>query len=292
MLCGHVFDGGRRSRVATLRPCQNFTPSRARRACTSTGRMVVRLSTNSRIKLHQYSFSIAPVIVLSSWTAAMLTPPTAAKSQTIVTTQRVVSQPNVAAGSYVCPQCGRVHASRPSVSAPTSAQPGVPAVPKASPAVPKASPAVPKASPAVPKASPVVTAAKPAIDVSTSSSTIATGTSSGIARTSHVGPIRSGVQNVLSMLNGQRSRQGLRTLRYDPALQAVAERRAQQMASSGLKGHPPGSFAPGRYEGVGWSSSYSPRGVYACYTSDPNMTAAGAAMVSGRDGVYFAVVYR
>ncbi len=94
------------------------------------------------------------------------------------------------------------------------------------------------------------------------------------------------------MLNNQRSRQGLRTLRYDATLQSVAERRARQMASMGLKSHPPGSFAPGRYEGVGWSSSFSPRGVSACYTSDPRMTAAGAAMVTGRDGVYFAVVYR
>ena len=101
-----------------------------------------------------------------------------------------------------------------------------------------------------------------------------------------------GTRNVLAILNGQRSRQGLRSLRYDAALQAVAERRARQMASTGTKNHPPGSFAPGRYEGVGWSSSYSPNGVHACYTSDPNMSTAGAAMVSGRDGVYFAVVYR
>ncbi|MDM4017107.1 CAP domain-containing protein [Roseiconus lacunae] len=101
-----------------------------------------------------------------------------------------------------------------------------------------------------------------------------------------------GIQNVLSVLNRQRSRQGLRSLRPDPALQAVAERRAQQMASMGTKSHPPGSFSPGRYEGVGWSSSYSPNGVYACYTSDPSMSVAGAAMATGRDGVYFAVVYR
>lgn len=105
-------------------------------------------------------------------------------------------------------------------------------------------------------------------------------------------PASGGSQNVLGMLNAQRSRQGLRSLRYDGALQAVAARRAQQMASMGIKSHPPGSFAPGRYEGVGWSSSFSPSGVYACYTSDPNMTTAGAAMVRGRDGVYFAVVYR
>lgn len=115
-----------------------------------------------------------------------------------------------------------------------------------------------------------------------------------VAQVSHqvITGVGGGAQNVLAMLNGQRSRQGLRSLRYDPALQAVAERRARQMASSGLKSHPPGSFAPGRYEGVGWSSSFSPNGVSACYTSDPNMSTAGAAMVTGRDGVYFAVVYR
>lgn len=101
-----------------------------------------------------------------------------------------------------------------------------------------------------------------------------------------------GVSNVLASLNAQRSRQGIGSLRYDPQLQAVAQRRAQQMASMGLKSHPPGSFSPGRYEGVGWSSSYSPSGVSACYTSDPGMQYAGAAMATGRDGVYFAVVYR
>ncbi|PHQ35214.1 CAP domain-containing protein [Rhodopirellula bahusiensis] len=100
------------------------------------------------------------------------------------------------------------------------------------------------------------------------------------------------VSNVLTTLNAQRSRQGLRGLAYDPQLQAVAERRAQLMASTGLKTHPSGSFAPGRYEGVGWSSSHTPAGVSACYTSDPNMRVAGAAMARGRDGVYFCVVYR
>ena len=100
------------------------------------------------------------------------------------------------------------------------------------------------------------------------------------------------VSNVLSTLNAQRARQGLASLRYDHVLQAVAERRARQMAASGQKGHPPGSFAPGRYEGVGWSSTYSPTGVSACYTSDPRMREAGAAMAAGRDGVYFVVVYR
>lgn len=95
-----------------------------------------------------------------------------------------------------------------------------------------------------------------------------------------------------SQLNAQRARQGVGTLRYDPSLQAVAERRAQAMASMGLKTHPPGSFSPGTYEGVGWSSSYSPSGVSACFTSDSRMQYAGAAMATGRDGVYSAVVYR
>lgn len=104
--------------------------------------------------------------------------------------------------------------------------------------------------------------------------------------------VRGGISNVLATLNAQRSRQGIGTLRYDASLQAVAERRAQKMASMGIKGHPPGSFSPGTYEGVGWSSSYSPSGVSACFTSDPRMKVAGAAMATGRDGVYFAVVYR
>jgi len=103
---------------------------------------------------------------------------------------------------------------------------------------------------------------------------------------------RSGVSNVLSALNAQRARRGIGSLRYDPSLQAVAERRASLMASQRIKSHPSGSFAPGRYEGVGWSSSYSPSGVSACFTNDSRMTAAGAAMATGRDGVYFCVVYR
>ena len=101
-----------------------------------------------------------------------------------------------------------------------------------------------------------------------------------------------GTSNVLSALNAQRARQGLGSLAMDSQLQAVAERRAQLMASTGTKSHPRGSFSPGRYEGVGWSSSYSPSGVSACFTSDPNMRVAGAAMATGRDGVYFCVVYR
>ncbi len=101
-----------------------------------------------------------------------------------------------------------------------------------------------------------------------------------------------GVSNVLATLNSQRARQGVGQLVGDPQLQAVAQRRAAMMARSGNKSHPPGSFSPGRYEGVGWSSSYSPTAVSACFTSDSRMRYAGAAMARGRDGVYFAVVYR
>ncbi|MEM8668324.1 MAG: CAP domain-containing protein [Planctomycetota bacterium] len=101
-----------------------------------------------------------------------------------------------------------------------------------------------------------------------------------------------GVTNVLAELNAQRSRRGVTPLRYDPDLQRVAERRAKYMASRSMKSHPPGSFAPGMYEGVGWSSTYSPDKVSACYTSDSRMRYAGAAMATGRDGVYFTVVYR
>ncbi|MCO8121163.1 CAP domain-containing protein [Stieleria sp. TO1_6] len=135
-------------------------------------------------------------------------------------------------------------------------------------------------SPAVSSSSPIV-----------QSSSVGVPTS-GVVRQTSATVSSNGASNVLQTLNSQRSRQGLRSLRYDPTLQAVAERRAAQMARMGTKSHPPGSFAPGRYEGVGWSSSFSPSGVHACYTSNPNMTAAGAAMVTGRDGVYFAVVYR
>ena len=117
--------------------------------------------------------------------------------------------------------------------------------------------------------------------------------STPIAKTSSI-ILRPGkaVINVLAELNAQRSRRGVGTLKFDPKLQIVAERRAREMASKGLKNHPPGSFAPGRYEGVGWSGGFSPQGVRACFTNDSRMKFAGAAMATGRDGVYFAVVYR
>lgn len=197
---------------------------------------------------------LGPILVLQVMPAE-----TASAQQLTV----IRSQP--ATTGIVCPKCGRIHATNQ---------------------------IVPAVSRAVPRTT--VSAAAPTVVRTTlPSASVATVPTAGPV--SHVAYRRAtggGAQNVLGMLNGQRSRQGLRSLRYDASLQAVAERRARQMASSGTKSHPPGSFAPGRYEGVGWSSSFSPRGVSACYTSDPNMTTAGAAMVTGRDGVYFAVVYR
>ncbi|MEL6111132.1 MAG: hypothetical protein AAFU85_34425, partial [Planctomycetota bacterium] len=202
---------------------------------------------------------------------------------TVTTTPTASSVP--AASSYVCSKCGRVHASNTSTTSKvTSYRP-----PISSSAVATTSYSTPVYSTTIPSASSTRVSPAPTYSTPTYSSP-AYSTSAAIAPVATRSA--SGTQNVLSMLNAQRSRQGLRSLRYDPVLQSVAERRVQLMASTGRKGHPPGSFAPGRYEGVGWSSSFSPRGVSACYTSNPNMTVAGAAMARGRDGVYFAVVYR
>lgn len=198
---------------------------------------------------------------------------------TVTTTTPIVSSVP-AASSYVCSKCGRVHASNTATaSSVISYRPPITssAVATTSYGTPVYSTTVPPASSA--PVSPAPTYSTPAYSTPSSPAPVVTRSAGG-------------TQNVLSMLNAQRSRQGLRSLRYDAVLQSVAERRVQLMASTGRKGHPPGSFAPGRYEGVGWSSSFSPRGVSACYTSNPNMTVAGAAMARGRDGVYFAVVYR
>lgn len=170
----------------------------------------------------------------------------------------------------ICPQCGQIHSSTvrsPTVDSSTGLTPSFPVA-----------------------TSPVSIA--PVVISPGVTSTVATSPRDQTSRIGSSRPVANGVSNVIAMLNKQRSRQGIGTLTFDPALQAVAQRRAQQMASSRTKSHPPGSFAPGRYEGVGWSSSYTPGSVMACYTSDPNMRAAGAAMATGSDGVYFAVVYR
>ena len=171
------------------------------------------------------------------------------------------------ATTYVCPKCGKLHYRQP-----VSASPASPASATTSPAE--------------------ATAASPTtVTVRKVSYETAVAGAAPMASTSTI-QATGGVSNVMGALNAQRARRGIRALLFDPSLQAVAQRRAQRMASSGLKNHPPGSFSPGRYEGVGWSSSYSPSGVSACFTSDTRMRYAGAAMATGRDGVYFAVVYR
>ncbi len=175
---------------------------------------------------------------------------------------------------YVCPKCGKVHALAHHVTESTVGLTATPVITQATTTSVTPSPNV-APTPTVIQSTPVR----------------AMSFESPMAPSSAIRAV-AGVTNVLANLNAQRARQGIRILRYDPQLQVVAQRRAQVMASRGLKNHPPGSFSPGRYEGVGWSSSYSPSGVSACYTSDPRMTYAGAAMVTGRDGVYFAVVYR
>lgn len=180
------------------------------------------------------------------------------------TAQRVVRSTTVspATETYVCSKCGRLH--RRTVT-----------------------------SRAVSPSSETVTRYRPAeVDAATTTRREAGESNRGRPARRLASAVRGGVSRVLDVLNRQRARQGLGTLRYDPQLQEVANRRVQRMAAMGLKGHPPGSFSPGRYEGVGWSSSFSPSGVSACYTSDPRMSVAGAAMARGRDGVYFCVVYR
>lgn len=191
---------------------------------------------------------------------------TTAHAQTLVSTQE----------TYVCPKCGKVHVRK----GPTS---GARAV-----TTPSSRTTV---APVVYQSTPSYRSTSGSSASDQAGSYQATSAAAPVASSSRLRAGR-GIANVLAALNAQRARQGVPSLRYDPQLQAVAQRRAQRMASSGLKNHPPGSFAPGRYEGVGWSSSYSPAGVSACYTSDSRMRYAGAAMATGRDGVYFAVVYR
>lgn len=203
------------------------------------------------------SFALAGSLIL----LAMPMVASKVSAQQAVTGQRLVSTT-----SYVCPKCGKIHTRPVSVNA--NANTG-----QISGPIQAVSYESPVQGQLVPGQATVVAGKAP------------------VAATSRLrggGP----VSNVLAALNAQRSRRGIPSLRYDPQLQAVAQRRAQQMASMGTKSHPPGSFAPGRYEGVGWSSSYSPSGVSACFTNDPGMRYAGAAMATGRDGVYFAVVYR
>lgn len=100
------------------------------------------------------------------------------------------------------------------------------------------------------------------------------------------------ITSALPMLNAQRKRGGIPALKHAPDLEKVAKKRLELIVASGQKGHPPGSFAPGKYEGVGWISGHSPKRVSACYSMDPNVREAGAVMLHVKDGVHFVVVYR
>lgn len=210
-------------------------------------------------------FAIASFTVIGSWE------PASAETRVVTT-----SSTSVQRTTYRCSKCGQLHYTKASTADTKVVQPA-PSVVQASP---NASTAV-----AVTPAS----ATPAAGEVKTVSAEIINEVPMASSSRMRAG---GGVTNVLAALNAQRARIGVRALRFDPTLQAVAQRRAQMMASRGLKGHPPGSFSPGRYEGVGWSGSYSPSKVSACFTSDSRMQYAGAAMATGRDGVYFAVVYR
>jgi hypothetical protein len=100
------------------------------------------------------------------------------------------------------------------------------------------------------------------------------------------------ITSALAMLNDQRKRGGVPPLKHADDLEEIAKKRLELILESGQKGHPPGSFAPGKYEGVGWVAGHDPKRVSACYSMDPNMSEAGAVMLRVRHGVHFVVVYR
>ena len=100
------------------------------------------------------------------------------------------------------------------------------------------------------------------------------------------------ITSALAILNAQRKRGGVPPLKHAPDLELIAKKRLELMVASGQKGHPPGSFFPGKFEGVGWVSGHTPKRVSACYSMDPNVREAGAVMVRVKHGVQFVVVYR
>ena len=102
-----------------------------------------------------------------------------------------------------------------------------------------------------------------------------------------------GAETVVRLLNRQRAVRGLYPLIADPQLQSVANRRAVLVARSGrFRGHPAGSFAPARMEGVGMSSGSNPTAVVACETYTQRVRYVGAAMVRRNGRSFFAVLYR
>jgi uncharacterized protein YkwD len=96
----------------------------------------------------------------------------------------------------------------------------------------------------------------------------------------------------LSLINSARAQRGLSAYAHDAELDAVAYARASRMASNGQKGHVSGSYAPGRAEGVAWHSSSPSAVTQCCFALSGQFRSAGSACVRGRDGYYFATVYR
>ena len=99
-------------------------------------------------------------------------------------------------------------------------------------------------------------------------------------------------QYELSLINSARAKRGLHAYTLDPDLEAVAKARAQRMAANSYKGHVSGSYSPGRAEGVAWHSSSRSAVTRCCYALSGRFRRAGSASVRGRDGYYFATVYR
>ena len=85
--------------------------------------------------------------------------------------------------------------------------------------------------------------------------------------------------SALTELNTIRARRGLRALIEDPSLSAIAHQKASIQANRGAMYHPGGTMGGARYEGVGMGPQFT-----TCYQDATNVTYAGAATVTGRNG--------
>lgn len=90
-------------------------------------------------------------------------------------------------------------------------------------------------------------------------------------------------------VNQIRARSGLPQLAADPQLMALAQQKAQTMASRGITGHPGGSLGTARGEGVGWSSNNQ---FSTCFLYSGGFRAAGAATVRGASGYHHVLLVR
>ena len=77
---------------------------------------------------------------------------------------------------------------------------------------------------------------------------------------------------------------------YSGGPQQVAERKAQQSAARGIKGHLGGGFGGANAEGVGFSTSSAQQALnHCCYTGQRRV--AGSSVVRGSDGWYAVKIY-